>query len=166
MRRTAQRIASMGIFRFTTKIVLVFLKFFSRVISNFKFKALIPNSGNSLCHYSTEIKFGENIEIGNYSRIGRDCCLSGMGSIKIGDHVTLSRGVIIETAALNLKEGLPYKHNSKPIVINDGVWLATNVIVLAGVTIGKNALVGAGVVVSKDVEENEIIVGSRNRVIS
>lgn len=165
MRKFGQKLSSLFVIRIITILVLKAIRFCDRVISNLKFKALIPNSGNSICHFTTEIKYGENIEIGNNTKIGKYCSLGAKSSIKIGNYVTLSRGVIVETAALDLKGDRPYKHYSKPIVIEDGVWLATNVVVLAGVTIKKNALVGAGAVITKDVDEGEIIVGARNRIL-
>lgn len=136
---------------------------YSRVWSHFRFKALVPNSGNSVCHYSVEIKYGNNISVGNGVAIGPNCCLGAKSDIKIGNNVTLSRGVMIETAALDLSKKPPYLHYSKPIVIEDGVWIAANALILAGVTIRKNALIGAGAVITKDIPENAVIVGARNR---
>ena len=135
----------------------------SRFWSHFKFKALVPNSGDSVCHHSVEIKYGENIIIGDGVAIGPNSCLGAKSKITIGNNVTLSRGVMVETAALNLSLDPPYKHYSKPIKIADGVWIDADCLILAGVTIGKNALIGAGTVITKDVEENAIIVGARNR---
>jgi maltose O-acetyltransferase len=165
MRKLSQLIASLILIRFLVNVFIKIKSYIDRVLSNLKLKALIKNSGNSLCHYSTEIKYGNNITIGDFCKIGKYSCLGAKSPIVIGNHVTLSRGVVVETAALDLQSGLPYKHYSKPITIKDGAWLATDVIVLAGVTIGKNALIGAGVVVSKDVPDGAVIVGSRNRVL-
>ncbi|MEO1032363.1 MAG: DapH/DapD/GlmU-related protein [Bacteroidota bacterium] len=132
-------------------------------MSHLRFKALVPNSGDSVCHYSTEIKYGKNIVIGNGVAIGPNCCLGAKSEIIIGDNVRISRGVVIETAALDLTLDPPYKHYSKPVTIEDGVWIATNAIILAGVTIKENALIGAGAVITKDVPPNSIIVGGRTR---
>jgi len=92
--------------------------------------------------------------------------MGAMSPIKIGDYVRISRGVIIETAGLDLNSDLPYAHVSKPIVIGRGVWLATNAIVLGGVTIGDHAVIGAGVVVTKDVPPHAIVVGTGNRILN
>lgn len=160
------------VIRILSKIIIIkwvslfFIKmawFFSRTWSHFRFKALVQNSGNSLCHYSTEIKYGKNISIGDYVKIGPNCSIGAKSKIIIGNYVTLSRGVLVETAALDLSSELPYKHISKPIIIEDGVWVAANAIILAGVTIKKNALIGAGSVITKNVSEGAVIVGARNR---
>jgi acetyltransferase-like isoleucine patch superfamily enzyme len=54
---------------------------------------------------------------------------------------------------------------SKPIVIQDKVWIGFNVIVLKGVTIGEGAIVGAGSVVTKDVEPYTIVAGNPAKFI-
>ena len=83
--------------------------------------------------------------------------------ISIGNNCRISRGVVIETAGLDLSTKPPYKHYSKPIVIEDGVWIASNAIILGGVTIGENSIIGAGAVVTKSVMKNEVIVGIAGR---
>lgn len=165
MRRIAQFVSELCFVRWSCLLFIKIHEFFVRLWSNLKFKALVPNSGNSICHYSTEIKYGKNISIGDNCKIGKYSCLGAKASITLGSHVTLSRGVIIETAALSLDSEPPYKHYAKPIVIEDGVWLASNVLVLAGVTIKKNALIGAGAVITKDVNEGEVVVGGKNRIL-
>lgn len=153
-------------FKIITWFSLLFIKLswiYSRFWSHFRFKALVPNSGDSVCHHSVEIKYGKNITIGDGVAIGPNSCLGAKSKIIIGNHVTLSRGVMVETAALDVSVDPPYKHYSKPITIEDGVWVAANSLILAGVTIHKNALIGAGSVITKDVPENAVIVGARNR---
>lgn len=123
-------------------------------------KALIRDVGRkSSCHRSVEIKYGENISIGYHSAIGPYSCLGAMSKISIGSYVRISRGVIIETAGLDLGKPAPYPHISKEITIEDGVWIASNAIILGGVTIGANSIIGAGAVISKSVPANSIIVG-------
>ena len=56
------------------------------------------------------------------------------------------------------------KDGKKPI-IEDGVELHANCIVIGGITIGKNARIGAGAVVTKDVPENAIAVGNLAKII-
>ena len=49
---------------------------------------------------------------------------------------------------------------SKPVFIDDNVWLGVNVTVLKGVTIGKNSVIGAGSVVTKNIPANVIAGGN------
>ena len=86
--------------------------------------------------------------------------------IKIGDNVHLSTGVIINTGSLDYKKiGLNRVHISKPVTIDDGVWIGSGVIINPGVTIGKNSVIGAGAVVTKSIPENVIAVGVPAEVI-
>jgi len=53
----------------------------------------------------------------------------------------------------------------KPIVIENGVWVGSNVIILGGVTLHEGCVIGAGSVVTKDVPPYSIAVGNPARVI-
>lgn len=53
----------------------------------------------------------------------------------------------------------------KPIVIGNGVWLASDVTVCGGVTIGDNTVVAAGAVVTKDLPSGVLAGGVPCRVI-
>jgi maltose O-acetyltransferase len=54
---------------------------------------------------------------------------------------------------------------SRPIVIEDNVWLGGGVIVLPGVTVGANTIVGSGAVVTRDLPPNVLAVGNPARVV-
>lgn len=136
---------------------------FSRMWSHVRFKALVVNSGDSVCHWSTEFQHPQNLRVGERVAIGPHCRIACGAEVVIEDDVTLSRGVIIETAGLEVAGDPPYPHKYRPILIRQGAWIATNAIVLAGVTVGRGAVVGAGAVVSKDVPDGAIVVGAGNR---
>ncbi len=51
------------------------------------------------------------------------------------------------------------------IVIEDEVWIGTNVIVMSGVTIGKGAIVAAGSVVTKNVAPFSVVGGNPAKFI-
>ncbi len=48
---------------------------------------------------------------------------------------------------------------SRPITVEDGVWLGSNVTVNPGVTIGAGAVVGSGAVVTRDIPANMLALG-------
>ncbi|UVL55014.1 acyltransferase [Pseudomonas sp. B21-012] len=123
----------------------------------------IPRGSN--CHWSVVLKYPENIKFHGRVMISPDCVIGAKSPVHLGNEVRLSQGVHIETASLDINGPLPYQHVSKPVCIEDGVWLGAHCIVLAGVTIGRNSVIGAGVVVSKSVPENSIVVGSGFRFI-
>ena len=148
------------------RLLLRVVGFIERKISHIKLNTLLKSLGeNTHGHWSVEVKYGENICIGSNSTIGPYTTLGGMAKIDIGDYVRISKGVVLETAGLNLNEKPPYKHHAKSITIENGVWIATNAIILGGVTIGENSIIGAGAVVTKDVAPNSILVGQPSRIL-
>ena len=55
--------------------------------------------------------------------------------------------------------------SATPVVVEDGVLVGANAVVIEGVRIGKNAVVAAGAVVIEDVPENAVVAGSPARII-
>jgi maltose O-acetyltransferase len=54
---------------------------------------------------------------------------------------------------------------SKPIVVEENVWIGARVIVMAGVTVGRDSCIGAGSVVTSDVPPRTFVAGVPARVI-
>lgn len=105
------------------------------------------------CKVQNNVYFGngENIQVGNNCEINEFVKLR---YVTISNDVLIGPGVTIigtnhkydDTHTLIREQGSIIK----PVFIDDDVWIATNVIVLAGVTIGKGCVIGAGSVVTKD----------------
>ena len=55
--------------------------------------------------------------------------------------------------------------SATPVIVEDGVLVGANAVVIEGVHIGKNAVVAAGAVVIEDVPENAVVAGSPARII-
>ena len=55
--------------------------------------------------------------------------------------------------------------SATPVIVEDGVLVGANAVVLEGVHIGKNAVVAAGAVVTEDVPENAVVAGAPARVL-
>lgn len=113
---------------------------------------------------------GGRIRIGSATGIQPRCQLMALvASIEVG------RGVMIgaNSTLYSYDHGIsPDKdifeqplQSKGPIIIGDGAWLGTGVVVLSGVTIGRGAVVGAGAVVTKDVPDMAIAVGVPARVV-
>jgi acetyltransferase-like isoleucine patch superfamily enzyme len=109
--------------------------------------------------------FGENFQMNDYVHI------TAMESVKIGDNVLLASKIYISDCAHGSYSGdkndshpaiAPDKRPlySKPVLIEDNVWLGEFVSVLPGVTIGKGTIVGANSVVSKSLPPYVIAVGT------
>ena len=111
------------------------------------------------------------IKIGSEFHVGANTLVDYSGGVEIGNRVTLSDDVKIYSHSHNV-QGPEYNWREEPIVfsrlfIDDDVWLASGVIVLASVSkIGRGAVVAAGSIVTKDVEAGTIVAGNPARVVS
>ena len=96
--------------------------------------------------------------------------------VTIGDDVFFGPNVCIATAVhpliaveRNMYETehgmLTDREYAKPIVIQSGCWIASNVVVCGGVTIGQGSVIGAGSVVTRDIPEGVFAAGNPCRVI-
>jgi acetyltransferase-like isoleucine patch superfamily enzyme len=94
------------------------------------------------------------ITIGNKVLFGPGVTIIG------GDHRASDVGRFIYDV-LDKKED-----DDKDVVIEDDVWVGTNVTILKGVHVGRGAVVAAGAVVTKDVEPYSIVGGVPARRLS
>jgi maltose O-acetyltransferase len=100
----------------------------------------------------------DGFRLGAYSRINRDCCLDARGPLQIGDNVSVSPQVVILTASHRWDDP-KFRVESRPVVIEDHVWIGTRATVLPGVTLGRGCVVAAGAVVTRDVAPLTIVAG-------
>ena len=119
------------------------------------------NNGG-LLFYNTvlEIKEGASFESGYFSANGGSVIIVHK-NVKFGEDVMIGRNVVIYDSDFHTL--YDKQHNPcnppKPVVIEDHVWLTTNVMVQKGVTIGRDSLIAAYTVVNKDVPPCSIIGG-------
>jgi len=107
--------------------------------------------------------FNGFIHIGESTTINPFTTIYGHGNVKIGRFVSIATKSSIVSSNHNFEltdiyikeQGL----TSKEIIIEDDVWIGSNVVILSGVKIGKGSIVGAGSVVNKDVGEYTIVGG-------
>lgn len=102
----------------------------------------MPILGKSVSLMNTVMDCNDQITIGDYVSFGHDCMLL------TGKHDMYAR-----------MEERQVKPMREPIVIGNGVWIASGVIICAGVTIGDHAVIGAGSVVVGDVPPEEFWAG-------
>lgn len=152
--------------RLITLIVIKTGVSLGRIASYSRARLLFPQSRDVVCHWTTEVKYPENITLGERVVIGTHCTIGAAAPIHIGDDVVLSKGVFVDTGTADISTPLPYAKMAKAIRIERGVWLGAYSMVMAGVTIGENSIVAAGVVVRKSVPAGSFVVDERPRVQS
>jgi len=101
--------------------------------------------------------YGGTIKLGNNVSVNPFCILYGHGGLTIGNDVRIANSTIIIPSNHNFNQKeVPIWHQgetSKGIVIEDDVWIGSNVKVLDDVTIAKGSVVGAGSVVTKSLDK-------------
>lgn len=109
----------------------------------------------------------QNLRIGRRSQVGIGCHFSLNAPVSIGDDVIFGHYVRILTDTHTLGPSIRRcgERVARPVVIEDGVWLASNVVLLPGVTVGRGSVVASGAVVSRDVPPNCAVGGVPARVL-
>ena len=107
-----------------------------------------------------------SIHIGDYCLISPGVRISAAQFIRIGDNCMFAANVYISDSDWHgLYNRIRPFRCTKPVVIENNVWLGERVIVNKGVTIGENSVVGAGSVVTKSIPANSVAAGNPARII-
>jgi galactoside O-acetyltransferase len=105
--------------------------------------------------------FGSNVHLGDDFFGNVNLTFVDDVGIHIGDGVMIApTGHPVHPA-----RRVDFARFSEPIVIEDKVWIGSNVVVLPGVRIGFGSVIGAGSVVSRDVPPMVVAVGAPCRVL-
>lgn len=106
------------------------------------------------------------IVIGDYCLISPGVRISSAKSIRIGDNCMLAANVIISDSDWHgiYNRIRPFRC-TKPVVIENNVWLGERVTITKGVTIGENSVIGTGSVVTKNIPANSVAAGNPARII-
>jgi len=102
--------------------------------------------------------------------------ITAMENVSIGNNVLMACKIYISDCSHGSYDGdandsypelppMERKYRTRPVFIEDNVWIGESVSVLPGVRIGKNSIIGANSVVTKNIPENSIAVGNPARVI-
>ncbi|MHA2360067.1 MAG: acyltransferase [Candidatus Thorarchaeota archaeon] len=100
--------------------------------------------------------------------LGTNCHFNGMkvlgsGKVKIGDNFHSGIDILVLTEFHDYDHGdaIPHGRTSmcKDVIIEDNVWIGSNVTLLGGVNIGDVAIIQTGSVVAKDIPKYAIAGG-------
>ena len=105
------------------------------------------------------IMMGAVINIG--AVVGRGTMID-MGAV-LGGRATVGERCHIGAGAV--LAGVVEPASATPVVVEDGVLVGANAVVIEGVRIGQNAVVAAGAVVIEDVPANAVVAGSPARIV-
>ena len=108
---------------------------------------------------------GARVSIGDHTFVNYGSLISACKHIEIGHHCLLGHYLTLIDNKEHAVEQLDVPAPSAPIVIGDGVWIGSCVIILPGVSVGHGAAVGAGSVVTKSIPPRCLAVGNPARVL-
>lgn len=129
------------------------------------------------------IKFGGKVFIDQNTYIGPGTIIQCKESITIGKGVIIANNVlIIDNNNHPVEPELRWRMSlcndflndelwtwkyaqSKPIVIEDNVWIGRDCRIMKGVTIGKGSIVALGSIVTKDVPPYSMVAGNPARIV-
>ena len=114
-----------------------------------------------------QVEIGDNavIMMGAVINIGAvvgEGTMIDMGAI-LGGRATVGKNCHIGAGAV--LAGVIEPASATPVIVEDGVLVGANAVVIEGVHVGRNAVVAAGAVVIEDVPENAVVAGCPARVI-
>jgi acetyltransferase-like isoleucine patch superfamily enzyme len=153
-------------------------------------RLIINNDGNreSICLGNNTVIKGElmvfprgKIQIGDWGYVGENSKIWSDESIAIGNRVLIAHNCTVIDSLSHpidpverhkhfahiIKKGYPRNIDlgSKPVTIEDDVWIGCNSVILEGVRIGNCSIVGAGSVITKNVPSWTIVAGNPAHVI-
>jgi acetyltransferase-like isoleucine patch superfamily enzyme len=112
------------------------------------------------------------LRIGNNVHIGYQVGIAVGNEVLIGNNVLMGNRISIFGYDLHPVDPIlrrngesPAKEDIKPIMIQDDVWIGSNVTILKGVIIGEAVVVAAGSVVTEDVPPFVIVAGNPAKVV-
>ena len=105
------------------------------------------------------IMMGAVINIG--AIVGKGTMID-MGAV-LGGRATVGANCHIGAGAV--LAGVVEPASATPVIVEDGVLVGANAVVIEGVHVGKNAVVAAGAVVVEDVPENAVVAGCPAKII-
>lgn len=121
--------------------------------------------GKEVCvRPSVRIEMPWNLQLGDGVVVGEGVALYCLGQVSVGRRATISQYAHL-CAGTHDYTRRSFPLLTKPIVVGEEVWIATDAFIGPGVTVGDRAVVGARAVVVKDVPPDMVVAGNPAKVI-
>lgn len=100
----------------------------------------------------TRVKFPWNLHIGDRSWIGEGVWFHNQDHIRIGSDVVISQESFLTTGSHSHRRDMALV--TRPIFVDDGVWVTSRCMIVGGTKIGRSALIRPMTLVDVDVPAN------------
>lgn len=106
------------------------------------------------------------VKIGEECFFNNNCSITAAEKIIIGNQCKFANNLVIIDHDHAIEQGhATAELITKPIIIEDNVWVGANCTILKGIHIGKGSVVAAGSVVTKNVPSYSIVAGVPAKII-
>jgi acetyltransferase-like isoleucine patch superfamily enzyme len=108
-----------------------------------------------------------NVSVGEECMFTTPLYLNASGEIRIGNRVVIGHHAMIITDdhEMDSPDQRCGDRYARPVIIEDGVWIAARATILPGVTLGRGCVVAAGALVTRDVPPHTLVAGVPARPI-
>ncbi len=85
--------------------------------------------------------------------------------VSTGNHMSIP-GMLMKQVTEKVKDQYDTHHQfNKDVVVEEDVWIASRVTLLAGVKVGRGSVIGAGAVVRKNIPPYSIVIGNPSKIV-
>lgn len=95
------------------------------------------------------VTFPWRLTVGDHSWIGENAWIDNLGEVRVGSHCCISQGVYLCTGNHDWQRP-GFDLIVRPIIVEDGAWIAARACVGPGVTVGRGAILALGSVAVHD----------------
>lgn len=97
------------------------------------------------------VKYPWKLRVGDYSWIGEDVWIDNLSDVSIADNVCISQGAMLLCGNHNYQKDT-FDLITKPIILEEGVWVGAKSIVCPGVTLKSHSILSVGSVANRDLD--------------
>lgn len=108
---------------------------------------------------SVNIKYPWKLSIGNNTWVGENVWVDNLADVTIGNNVCLSQGAMLLTGNHDFTKST-FDLVTKPIVLEDGVWIGAQSVVCPGIICREHAVLSVKSVATKNLEAYTIYQGN------
>jgi len=105
------------------------------------------------------IKYPWKLRIGDHCWLGENVWIDNLSDITIENNVTISQGALLLTGSHD-HTSETFDFITRPIVLEDGVWIGARAIVFGGVVCRSHSILGMNSVAEKNMEAYTVYKGN------